>query len=236
MKTTTIKKPTYCNGVVGEVDHYLTLDHPHIPKIWNVKQETAQEYPQTEYIEYEMEQMIPITEYISEIQESDEKRRIFREIASAVKYLGKKGIYHQNIKADTIFIHPVTKSAFLTDFEAASNSFILRGCWVDPDISHYYYTNYDNPSRKIMLSGDIWSLGLFGVWLFCDQDIYDSLNEEADDETIDIAYLLYNRFGRGLCNAGLDLESVPKEIIDLIDLLMAPQPYRHQTLELICKL
>jgi serine/threonine protein kinase len=197
---------------------YKILNHPNIPTIDNVGIGYASHY--REYVHFHMKNLIPLDRYYEEIKnDTITKWKIFRDITGVVMYLSYKGIYHQNIKPSNILIDPDTRIAYLSDYSYAGSSFTMRSGWVDPEISEYFYNNSKTPPATLMIGGEIWSLGLLGVWLFIDSEIY-KWSAGADDECMDIVYLLKGRFGSGLRNAQFNLDEVDNDLINTLDKMM----------------
>ena len=212
-------QPTYNDAPFRELIMYYHLDHPNIPKIFDTQyiKEVSKNY-----IHFSMKRYVPLKEYYHIIKDDIEtKRKIFLDIVKAVSYLQSRNVYHQDIRSDNVLIdintNPVT--AYLVDFGLSCADYVAIAGWIDPDISEYYYTHYKAPPHETRIAGDSWSLGLFGVYLFCDDEIYEWVGC-VDDETMDIVYFLKGRFGFGLEKAHLDLKEGPEDILEIIQALI----------------
>ncbi len=209
----------YDDGIYRELVVLDQLDHPNIPKPQDVEYSRGYHGPK-QYIHYSLPRCVQLTDIV-ETLDVNVKRQIFMDIGSAVAYITSKGIYHQNISPNSIYIDLKTLTPYLLNYTYANFCFTNRASWVDPEINQEYYTTWVDPEVSKMVSGNIWSLGFLGVWMFIDQSVYDWAEERADDETIDIAYVVKGRFGFGLHRANLELVNVPESIIGIIDLLMS---------------
>ena len=213
---------THNDSPYREVLMYHWLDHPNIPKISGMEIITSQ-YGK-EYLHFKMKKLVPLKEYYEQIEGDDTKWKIYLGIISVVTYLCRKVVHHQDIRPSNILVDPDNGTPYLIDFGLANDTYTVRAGWVDPAISEYYYTKKESPPCQMMIGGNVWSLGLLGIWLFIDNEIYDWA-QATDDEigpSTDIAYLLKGRFGWGLRKANLDLEDIEDSIIDLIDRFMGP--------------
>ncbi|GAG81788.1 unnamed protein product, partial [marine sediment metagenome] len=212
-------QPSYNDAPFRELISYHHFDHPNIPKIWDV--EFVKGITQ-KFIHFKMNRYTPLKEYIEENDlDIETKREIFLDILKAVSYLQSRSVYHQDVRVDNVLIDTNVSpiKAYLCDFGFVNDTFTARAGWVDYIISEYYYNHRSQPPLETMLDGDCWSLGLFGVYLFCDEDIY-NWARGVDDECMDIVYFIRGRFGSGLHNAHLNLEDVPEDILEMIKVLM----------------
>lgn len=211
-ENTVTKRQRESDSAYRELLMYNMLEHSNIPVISNVKKSAG-------YIYFDMERLVCIEDIVSELN-MVEKHKIFKELVGLVEYLAYKGVYHQDIRPSNILFDPETKKPYLIDYGFANSDFTVRGCWTDPKVSEYFYINIKTPPKEMFIAGDIWSLGLFGVWLFVDQDIYEWVRG-FDDECMDIIYVLKGRFGNGLRSAHLDLDGLDEELVNNLDGLMS---------------
>ncbi len=212
--------PTFDHTAFHELYLYKFLNHPNIHNINNVG--IGYDSSDRECIHFHMKNLVPLNKYYDEIKnDTITKWKIFRDISGAVMYLVYKGICHQNIKPDNILIDPCTRIAYLSNYSYAGSNFTMRGGWIDPEISDYFYKNVKTPPASLMIGGNIWSLGLLGVWLFIDSEIY-KWSAGADDECMDIVYLLKGRFGLGIRKAQFNLDEVDNDLINTLDKMMGP--------------
>lgn len=219
------------------------LSHPNIAKISDVELTYKKVY--RDEVRGCVKYKTPITNCINSMESALVKcayfydnRKVFMEVASAVAYLCDAGIYHQMIRPEAIYL-TVDKSpsqsniAYLSDFGLANDSYTMRAPWTDPAIikAHYNNNNNNNNSKnnnkELLIQGNLWSLGLFGVWLFCDPKIYDRL-EWDDEDNLGLYKLLKQRFGRGLKHANVDVSYLSNDILTLIDWLMSPNKLARQ--------
>lgn len=210
-----------CKNVVNssfrEVILYNLLNHPNIPKISNL---FITNQNQEKYIHFQMKKLVPLDEYYIQIKTNTVKKwKIFRELVSVVMYLGCRGLYHQNICPDNVLIDTETDTPYLIDYEFCGHSYTVRRSWTDPLISECYYQTFDTPSKEMMMEGDIFSLGLLGVWLFIDSNIY-QWTYGYDDETPEFTYLVKDRFGSGLRNNNFKLDNIDEYKLRLLDRMM----------------
>ena len=210
-------QPTYDDSATRELLMYHLLDHPNIPKISNV---TLVNQDRKDYVHFDMKRLTSFPDYIQYYNPDTEIRKnIYLDIIDALAYIQSRNVYHQDIRPENILIDTTTDKAYLIDFGLACDTFVSRSGWTDPLITEFYYTEYEAPSTKVMMKGDSWSLGLLGLYLFCDEEIYEWTNQ-FDDECMDVAYSLRGRFDFGLDRAHLDLDEIPEDILGIIKCLM----------------
>ena len=225
--TVTKCQPCYRDAAYREVLMYKELKHPNILEISDVGISHGES---NKYIHFNMKFLVPLLEYIESDTPTTIRWKIFQELASVVMYLGCRGVHHQDIRPQNIVVDPVTHTPYLIDFGFCGDNYTVRSGWTDPYVSEYYYTFRKTPPFEMLRYADIWSLGLLGVWLFVDSDIY-SWSCGYDDECMDIVYPLRGRFGWGLRKANFDLDNVDNHLIDLLDRMMG-QELKERTVAL----
>ena len=193
------------------------LSHSNIPKAQEILMATGSNNKR--FVHYSMNKCIPLVTVIKDL-DIVKIKKIFEDIGSVIIYLYNHGVYHQNIHPNSIMVDPLTLKPYIINFKYANLKSTIRGSWVDPWIMQEYYTTWVHPSKDKMLQGNLWSLGVLGIWMFIDRNVYNWIEERSDDETIDISYLIKGRFGFGISNANLNLRLIPKSIIWLIDSLI----------------
>jgi len=230
--TTIICSPGDDNHTLRNLLLNKILNHPNILPVENVSvspqnvpvvSTSGEEVFAYDSFHIQYANLIPLDEYIySHTLSFNTKQKIFLDIAHVITYLCYKGIYHQNIHPSNIYIDPITKIAYLSNFGDANSNHILTAYWIDPAISELNFTNQGELiNNEILISGNVWSLGLLGVWLFIDDNIYDWASG-IDDEEMDIVYFLKGRFNKGLEKAHLNLNDIPMDMINLLDDFMHP--------------
>ena len=146
---------------------------------------------------------------------------------NVVAYLNSRGVYHQNLLPESIYVLSgpnVKPLVWLTDFSMANHNHTnSRGC-NDPNLIEKWYTSQPINTDDLC-NGNLWSLGMLGIYIFHDRDIYDWIDTHADDETIDLCYIIRGRFGYGLERAHCDSGPPnPENNIIINDLLLYKSP------------
>lgn len=214
---------TKCNeNGLRELFFFSNLNHPNIPKIYDVRNDEKMVY-------YKMKKCVPLSEY-----DYPNKLKLFNSILETITYLHSRGIYHQNIHPDSILIDPETNIPYLIDFSSSNSKHIVRSEWVDPVLNDFPYDDF--PSDKTLMEGDYWSLGILGIYLFYDHDIYDKLWFDSEDGyeglPADFEIDSYDDTIKSLLNKNLEIN-----IVDPLDsdFLNKSKPW-FETVELLKKL
>jgi serine/threonine-protein kinase len=131
-----IKRLQYLDGqnkerFKKEAKILASLSHPNIPAIYDV------EFNDSEmYIEFQFIEGINLREIINQktYPSTEEARRWFSQISSALEYAHSKKIIHRDIKPENIIINNDRNLAYLVDFGIALNAddtrnIRERGCY-----------------------------------------------------------------------------------------------------------
>ena len=187
-------------SVDRELFMYYHLDHPNIPKIKDVNIVKSR---CKEYIHFTMKKYTTLSKNDLTIEN---KRKIFLDLVDVVAYLQSRNMYHQDIRPENIVLDSDMKP-YLIDYGMTCDTFCCKSYYTSPDI-----LDSDQPSLKMFMKGDSWSLGLLGLHLFCEEDIY----QWAYDH-FSVPCALKGKF---LHLKKSDVSTVPSDILQVIKALL----------------
>lgn len=148
-----------------------------------------------------------LDEFLLEKPSLETRQRIFGELLSAVNYLHKKGIIHNDLKPENIIITRSDNTLKLIDFGLADNDafYVLKtlGCtqrYASPELlSHDVRARIATSKQKIDARSDIYSIGIIMSEIFegrYKRIINKCIKEKADDRFSDVAALQRKWNGR----------------------------------------
>lgn len=137
-----------------EYELSIGCDHPHLVHIYTIENLPFGTGLVMEYIEGRT-----LDKYLVENPSKKERDRIFSELLSAVGYLHKRGIIHNDIKPENILITRIDNSLKLIDFGLADSDaeYALRALGCTP---RYASPELQAQSRAIDARSDIYSIGV----------------------------------------------------------------------------
>ena len=138
-----------------EYELSIGCDHPHIVHIYTWEENLPIGAGIVmEYIEGRM-----LAEYLAENPPMTDRRRIFEELLSAVGYIHKRGVIHNDLKPGNILITRANNTLKLIDFGLADNDsqFAMRTLGCTPQ---YASPELRTQSRVIDARSDIYSIGV----------------------------------------------------------------------------
>lgn len=151
-----------------EYELSIDCDHPHIVHVYTYEEQLAVGAGiLMEYIDGRT-----LGEYIAEGHSTKERRRIFEELLSAVEYLHKRGIIHNDLKPDNILVSHATDTLKLIDFGLADSDsdYALRtlGCtprYASPELRQCGLVDEGTTSHRgcrttLSARSDVYSLGV----------------------------------------------------------------------------
>lgn len=138
-----------------EYELSIDCDHPNLVHIYTLEDG----FPFGMGLVMEYIEGRTLDEYIKERPSKKERNRIFTELLSAVEYLHKRGIVHNDIKPENIIITSTDNTLKLIDFGLADNDahYVLRTLGCSP---RYASPELLNQSGKVDARSDIYSIGL----------------------------------------------------------------------------
>lgn len=165
VKTTKDKSEWQMRLLIREYELALNAEHPHIVHVYTL--EEVEPFGIAIVMEYVDGRTLG--DYLAEKPKRKELKRIFDELLSAVEYLHKRGIVHNDIKPDNILISYSSNTLKLIDFGLADSDaeYALRTLGCTP--------RYASPELRgrgsVDARSDIYSLGVvmsevFGVSRF----------------------------------------------------------------------
>lgn len=143
-----------------EYELSIGCDHPHLVHIYTIEDLPFGTGLVMEYIEGR-----PLDKYLSENPSKKERERIFSELLTAVCYLHKRGVIHNDIKPENILITHADNSLKLIDFGLADSDaeYAMRTLGCTP---RYASPELQTQSREIDARSDIYSVGILMRELF----------------------------------------------------------------------
>lgn len=157
-----------------EYELSIDCDHPHIVHVYTYEEQLAVGAGiLMEYIDGRT-----LGEYIAEGHSTKERRRIFEELLSAVEYLHKRGIIHNDLKPDNILVSHATDTLKLIDFGLADSDsdYALRtlGCtprYASPELRQWGMVDKGTTSHRecrttLSARSDVYSLGVLMQEMF----------------------------------------------------------------------
>ena len=155
IKTTKDNSERQIRQLRREYELSISCDHPHI--IHTYTYESDLEVGAAIVMEYIEGRTL--AEYLAENRQKKERERIFAELLSAVGYLHKRGVIHNDIKPENILIARADNSLKLIDFGLADSDaeYAMRTLGCTP--------RYASPELREQRSGidarsDIYSIGV----------------------------------------------------------------------------
>jgi serine/threonine protein kinase len=138
-----------------EYELSIDCDHPNLVHIYTLEEG----FPFGVGLVMEYIEGRTLDEYIKEHPSRKERNRIFTELLSAVEYLHKRGIVHNDIKPENIIITRTDNTLKLIDFGLADNDahYVLRTLGCSP---RYASPELLNQSGEVDARSDIYSIGL----------------------------------------------------------------------------
>lgn len=138
-----------------EYEISIGCDNPNIVHVFTYERNlTEGEWIVMEYIEGQT-----LDEFLSEKPSLKTKQRIFGELLSAVNYLHKRGIIHNDLKPENIFITRADNTLKIIDFGLADNDafYVLKtlGC-----TQRYASPELLSQKNNIDARSDIYSIGI----------------------------------------------------------------------------
>ena len=188
--------------VYRELMMYKWLNHTNIPKI-----STINYCKNRKQIKYSFNLPDGYTTYTTlnkyNNNNNNNNQIIFDQLINVVAYLNSRGVYHQNLLPENIYILSGNKNplVWLTNFSMANHNHANSRSCNDPSIIEKWHTSQPFNTDELC-DGDLWSVGMLGIYLFYDRDVYEWIDNHADDETIDLCYTIRGKFGYGLERAG----------------------------------
>jgi serine/threonine protein kinase len=138
-----------------EYELSIGCDHPHLVHIYTIEKELPFGVGLImEYIDGRT-----LDKYLAEKPSEKERNRIFSELLSAVGYLHKRGVIHNDIKPENILITHADSSLKLIDFGLADSDaeYALRTLGCTP---RYASPELQAQSREVDARSDIYSIGV----------------------------------------------------------------------------
>ena len=154
-KTTKDNTEQQAQMLQREFELSIGCDHPHIVHIYTIEEDaTIGRGIVMEYIEGRT-----LDEYLAENPPMAERERIFDELLSAVGYLHKRGVIHNDLKPSNFLVTRTDNRLKLIDFGLADNDahFALRtlGC-----TQRYASPELRNRNATLDARSDIYSVGV----------------------------------------------------------------------------
>lgn len=212
-------QPLNSSSPSRELLFYHYLNHPNIPKIYNCELIYTEE---ERYLHFDMKRMISLMDYLNEKDmRIKDLISVYISLVDTVSYVQSRWIYHQDIRPENILLDASVSPPipYLIDFGLTSDTLICKRGWNDPAITEWCCFNTGAPPIEMLLEGDSWSLGLLGIYMFADREIYD-WTDALKPKRKSMVRALRNRFEGGSENWDVDLDQVPEEVIELIELLL----------------
>lgn len=162
VKTTKDKSEWQMRLLIREYELALNAEHPHIVHVYTL--EEVEPFGIAIVMEYVDGRTLG--DYLAEKPKRKELKRIFDELLSAVEYLHKRGIVHNDIKPDNILISYSSNTLKLIDFGLADSDaeYALRTLGCTP--------RYASPELRgrgsVDARSDIYSLGVVMSEVFGD--------------------------------------------------------------------
>lgn len=162
VKTTKDKSEWQIRLLIREYELALNAEHPHIVHVYTL--EEVEPFGTAIVMEYVDGRTLG--DYLAEKPKRKELKRIFDELLSAVEYLHKRGIVHNDIKPDNILISYSSNTLKLIDFGLADSDaeYALRTLGCTP--------RYASPELRgrgsVDARSDIYSLGVVMSEVFGD--------------------------------------------------------------------
>ena len=143
-----------------EYDLSIGCDHPHIIHIYTYEEQT----PVGEGIVMEYVEGRTMAEWLAENPAKESRRRIFGELLSAVGYMHRRGVLHNDLKPDNILITRADDTLKIIDFGLSDNAayYLVRTpgctpCYASPEL---------RGRRPLDARSDIYAVGVIMSELF----------------------------------------------------------------------
>lgn len=143
-----------------EYELSIGCDHPHLVHIYTIERFPFGIGLVMEYIDGRT-----LDEYLAENPSAKERNRIFTELLSAVGYLHKRGVIHNDIKPENVLITRADNSLKLIDFGLSDSDaeYAMRNLGCTP---HYASPELKSRSGDVDARSDIYSIGLLMQEIF----------------------------------------------------------------------
>lgn len=154
IKTTKDNSERQIKMLRREYELSIGCDHPHLVHIYTIENLPFGAGLVMEYIEGRT-----LDKYLTENPSKKERNRIFSELLSAVGYLHKRGVIHNDIKPENILVTHTDNSLKLIDFGLADSDaeYAMRTLGCTP---RYASPELQAQSREIDARSDIYSIGV----------------------------------------------------------------------------
>lgn len=160
VKTTKDKSVWQERLIRREYELACSIEHPHIVHIYAL--ESIEPYGVAMVMEFVDGRTL--SDYLAESPNIKERRRIFGELLSAVEYLHRRGVVHNDLKPDNILISNASDTLKLIDFGLADSDaeYAMRtlGC------THRYASPELRNRKNVDARSDIYSLGVIMTEMF----------------------------------------------------------------------
>ncbi|MBR2428653.1 MAG: protein kinase [Alistipes sp.] len=160
VKTTKDKSVWQERLIRREYELACSIEHPHIVHIYAL--ESIEPYGVAMVMEFVDGRTL--SDYLAESPNIKERRRIFGELLSAVEYLHRRGVVHNDLKPDNILISNASDTLKLIDFGLADSDaeYAMRTLGCTPRYASPELRNRKNVDAR----SDIYSLGVIMTEMF----------------------------------------------------------------------
>lgn len=160
VKTTKEKSVWQERLIRREYELACSIEHPHIVHIYAL--ESIEPYGVAMVMEFVDGRTL--SDYLAESPNIKERRRIFGELLSAVEYMHRRGVVHNDLKPDNILISNASDTLKLIDFGLADSDaeYAMRTLGCTPRYASPELRNRKNVDAR----SDIYSLGVIMTEMF----------------------------------------------------------------------
>ena len=143
-----------------EYELSIGCDHPHIIHIYTFEEQT----PVGAGIVMEYVEGRTMTEWLAENPAGESRRRVFGELLSAVGYMHRRGVLHNDLKPDNILITRADDTLKIIDFGLSDNDahYLAK----TPGCTPRYASPELRERRPLDARSDIYSIGVIAGELF----------------------------------------------------------------------